>query len=332
MVTMEEVATAGPERRRPTDPTVHPGGGAFRHEALLYAGESDFLASVVPFVREGVVAGEPVMVAVSARKIACLRAALGADAGAVRFADMEELGANPARIIPAWRKFVDEHAGECRAPRGVGEPVWRGRRAAELDECVRHEALLNVAFADGPEWSLLCPYDVSSLAPDVVEEAHRSHPLLRRGGTAYESATYVDDLADVTVRTPLPDPPDAASTLVFWWGPLDDVRELVTRHADEARISAERAENLVLAVNEVATNSLRYGGGRGTLRAWRDHEALVCDVRDGGHLDELLIGREHPSAHVENGRGLWIANQLCDLVQVRSSTLGTTVRLRAWID
>jgi hypothetical protein len=28
------------------------------------------------------------------------------------------------------------------------------------------------------------------------------------------------------------------------------------------------------------------------------------------------------------GRGLWIANQLCDLVQIRSSAAGTVVRMQ----
>jgi hypothetical protein len=44
--------------------------------------------------------------------------------------------------------------------------------------------------------------------------------------------------------------------------------------------AAEPFAALVLAVDEVATNSLRHGGGRGTLRIWRDADAVVCEVRD----------------------------------------------------
>src|SRR3712207_5794849 len=94
----------------------------FSHEALLYAGERDFVRRTAAFAREGAAAGEPVLVMVGGEKIDALRAELGDDVEGVRFADMREVGANPARIIPAWRDFAAEHAG--RRLRGVGEPVW----------------------------------------------------------------------------------------------------------------------------------------------------------------------------------------------------------------
>ena len=66
----------------------------------------------------------------------------------------------PGRIIPAWREFVAGTNG--RPIRGVGEPIWAGRRAAEIVECQLHEALLNLAVdTDTPLW-LLCPYDISA--------------------------------------------------------------------------------------------------------------------------------------------------------------------------
>src|SRR5213078_2999554 len=105
--------------------------------------------------------------------------ALGDDANRVTFADMAKVGANPARIIPAWKAFAADAAGTAaRRPfRGIGEPIWAGRSADELIECQRHEALLNLAFVDTPGFRLLCPYDVSSLGPDVLDEARRSHPI-----------------------------------------------------------------------------------------------------------------------------------------------------------
>ena len=46
---------------------------AFCHEALFYDGETAYLEGTVPFLREGVRAGEPVMVVVREDKIALLR-------------------------------------------------------------------------------------------------------------------------------------------------------------------------------------------------------------------------------------------------------------------
>ena len=82
------------------------------------------------------------------------------------YADMSELGQNPARIIPAWRDFVDAGDGQASPRRGIGEPIWVGRSDVELIECQRHESLLNVAFDEAPTWWLLCPYDTSAPRPD----------------------------------------------------------------------------------------------------------------------------------------------------------------------
>jgi anti-sigma regulatory factor (Ser/Thr protein kinase) len=88
-----------------------------------------------------------------------------------------------------------------------------------------------------------------------------------------------------------------------------------------------RTEDFVLAANEIATNSVRYGGGRGVLRIWDEDDALVCEIRDAGLIDLPLAGRERPQPGQTSGFGLWLANHLCDLVQVRSDPAGTVVRL-----
>src|SRR4029453_14786804 len=137
---------------------------------LLYAGEVDFLAGTLPFLREGVAADEPVLVVVSAARIGLLRSALGRDADRVAFADMADVGANPARIISAWRDFVAPSQPARGRARGIGEPIWAARTPAELVECQRHETLLNLSFAGVPAWWLLCPYDTTALGPEGLGE------------------------------------------------------------------------------------------------------------------------------------------------------------------
>src|SRR3954471_13440445 len=128
----------------------------FRHEALFYSGDDGFLAGTIPFLSDGVDARQPCLVVVSADRIAMLQSALGDTGDSVFYADMAGVGRNPARIIPAWRKFLDEHATGGRPVGGIGEPIWAARTPAELVECQRHEALLNVAFANSSPspWSL----------------------------------------------------------------------------------------------------------------------------------------------------------------------------------
>jgi anti-sigma regulatory factor (Ser/Thr protein kinase) len=301
---------------------------AFRHEALFYAGEDEFLASTVPFIVDGLERDEPVLVVVDAPKIDALRNALGGAADDVQFADMADIGRNPARIIPAWRDFVNANGAGTRRLRGIGEPMSRDRSDAAITECHHHESLLNLAFADTGAWWLLCPYDTAGLPAEVVAEAYRTHPFLFEQGR-HRSSPWARDPSGLgtPLQDPLPDPPANTRELAFDAKGLTAVRTLVHDLGAKARLGATRIADLVLAANEVATNSIRHGGGRGTLRVWLDDRAVVCDVRDAGRLHDPMVGRRRPRPDQIGGRGLWLVNQLCELVQIRSSTAGTTVRL-----
>ncbi|HEY7830979.1 MAG TPA: sensor histidine kinase [Solirubrobacteraceae bacterium] len=299
----------------------------YRHEAFFYAGSEQFIAGTLPFIHEALAANEPILVVLDETKIALLRQQLGADSERVLFADMAEVGINPARIIPAWEDFLDRHAAPGRRLWGIGEPIWAARTPAELAECQRHEALLNVAFSD-PAFSLLCPYDTLSLAPEVIAEARRNHPLLREGALPIASIDYpgAEFLATPFDET-LPEPPPGVPVVDFQANTLRDVRALVTADAIRAGLSDGRTADLLLAVNEVATNSLLHGGGRGTVCLWQESTALICEVRDEGRIEDPLVGRRRPTPGSVGGHGLWLANQLCELVQVRTFLTGSAVRL-----
>jgi anti-sigma regulatory factor (Ser/Thr protein kinase) len=301
----------------------------FRHEALLYSGWAEFIAGTVPFIRGGLEAGEPVLVVESAAKIDMLRMALGHDAGEVLFADMGEVGSNPARIIPAWHDFVARQADSGRRLRGIGEPIWKGRSGDELIECQRHESLLNVAFGRGLPWWLMCPYDTENLDEAVIDEARRSHEYVTERATGNQRSEMFRGVegSGAPFDAPLPEPGTGVRHLSFKSEDLVAVRRLVFRHARAARLAPARADELVTAVNEVATNSVRHGGGSGSLRLWQDRSSMVCEIRDKGRFNRPLVDRERPSRDIAAPRGLWLANQLCDLVQIRSLPEGTVVRL-----
>jgi len=299
----------------------------YRHEALFYASPDEFLDETLAFVRAGLADDEPVLVVLAPEKNARLGDALGADRGRVEFADMHRVGANPARIIPAWNDFLARHAASGHRLRGIGEPISASHRGAELEECHRHEALLNVAFGD-PAFSLLCPYDVSALTDDVLDAARRHHPAVRAGGASSSSADYLGAPAFCRpYGSRLPAPPADAVRLEFDRDGLAAVGKQVRAAAIAAGLTAERRADLVLAVHEVAANSVRHGGQAGSLFAWRDADRVVCEVRDLGYIHDPLADRRLADPDAVSGRGLWMANQLCDLVQVRTSAAGTAVRL-----
>jgi anti-sigma regulatory factor (Ser/Thr protein kinase) len=303
----------------------------FRHEAFLYAGQSDFVAGAARFLREGLAADEAMLVVEPRDRIAMLRDELGEDAGRVMFSDMSDVGANPARIIPAWREFVDVHGAGGKGLRGIGEPIWKERSEDELVECQRHESLLNVAFAGGRPWQLMCPYDTSRLDTAVIDEARRSHEFVSESGDRTVSAEFRGvEASAAPMDSALSEPRRAGRT--FEGDDLLEMRRQVASFATSEGLSAARATELVTAVNEVATNSIAYGGGEGTLRMWRTADAVVCEIRDGGDYRQPLADRVRPGERLDDRRGLWLANQLCDLVQIRTLPEGTVVRVHVKLE
>jgi anti-sigma regulatory factor (Ser/Thr protein kinase) len=298
----------------------------FSHQALFYRGEGEYLDGVVRFSRPGLAAGEPVIAALPNPRLELLREGLDGDAGRVQLIDMADLGRNPARIIPAVSDMVQAYAG--RRVHYVGEPIWADRSAEEICEAVRHEALINLAWSDA-SMRVLCLYDAEALDEDVIADAHRTHPTLVDHGAERASRDFMRHALPRSCERPLPDPPPEAISLAFGRLDLAQLRALVSQQALAAHFGYDQVADLVLAVNEVATNSVRHAGGRGQLRVWRKDDELICEVRDHGHIADPLAGRLRPDPAAPAGRGLWMVNQLCDLVEMRSNDGGTTVRLHA---
>jgi anti-sigma regulatory factor (Ser/Thr protein kinase) len=298
----------------------------FSHQLALYDDADGFLASAVPFLRDGLEAGEPILVALSPAKIELLRGELGTDAGGIEFADIEGFGRNPARLIPAWRDFLDARPLDGGGIRGLGEPIWPARSPAAVDECERHESLLNLAFHDVPATAILCCYDSRALDDDVLDAALLSHPQERTGNTAADNPEW-DDHRPEPFAGVLAPPPLGAFALGFDRDTLHTLRAATGLEAAESGLSEQRAADVVLAVAELAANSVVHGGGHGTATIWREPQALVVEVQDEGLIKQPLAGRVRPTPTQENGRGLWVANQVCDLVQIRSGSAGTRARL-----
>ena len=108
---------------------------------------------------------------------------------------------------------------------------------------------------------------------------------------------------------------------------LSQVRALVLQHAREAGLAEDRANDLVLAVSEVAANTLRHTRSTGTLAIWHDADEVVCEIHDQGVITDPLAGQRKPPPSASGGHGLWIVHQVCDLVELTSDASGTTVRM-----
>jgi anti-sigma regulatory factor (Ser/Thr protein kinase) len=283
---------------------------AFAHPVLFYRGASDYLTGTVPFIRTALAAGEPVAVAVPTPRLRLLCDELGADAHGVWMVDMSVVGRNPGHIIPGvLRAFADKHDGPVRM---IDEPVWPTRTAAEYAACAQHEAMLNYAFAD-LDATVLCPYDAENLTQDVLDDAQRTH----------NTPKYAPDAVVEKYNEPLEVPGEARTHTTHTGFP--PIRRFVADFATHAGL--ERVADMVLAVDELTANSVRHGGGAGTVYLWSEPGSVVCQVEDHGHLLNRLAGRVPAAVTQFGGRGLLLVNHLADLVRIHTTSAGTAIRV-----
>jgi len=302
-----------------SDPAARDGG--IRHVACFYRTSDEYLELIQGFVRRGLTRCEPVFVAVPKVQ---LPPGWQLPAGPhVTVADMQDLGGNPARIIPAVRAFADSYPGQ--RVRYLGEPAWPTRSAAELQEAVRNEALINLAFGEA-DVNILCPYNVAELPGSVISDVRSTHPTLRTGDEELASEAY---LGPADVPASLGQPllaPDSAQALSYEHD-RRPVRSLVAAVAGRAGLAAPRCTDLVIAASEVAANTLRHTSGGGVVRLWTTHDEVLCQIEDTGFITDPLAGYRRPAGDLPGGQGLWLVNQVCDLAEIRTSTVGTTIRL-----
>jgi len=297
------------------------------HDALFYNSDQDLVTALVPFVREGLERGDAVTAAVTRSNIALLCDALGADATAVSFIDRDEWYKRPASTVAGWQRLL---AGAIerghRYMRLIGEvgfgaderhPTW-----------TRYEAALNQVFAQAPAW-IVCPYDTRALPAALLGDARRTHPTVMAHPNRRDSDSYLP--AEQFLRT-VPEPmPTVAGPPAITMELKDDVA--VARHSLATLMAAygwsglHRGDDLMLAMSEIAANSIRHGHEPRYLRIWVDGRRITCEVGDSGPgPEDPLLGYRPPNQALAGGRGLWIAQQLCDALAIDQRGATTVVR------
>jgi anti-sigma regulatory factor (Ser/Thr protein kinase) len=118
-------------------------------------------------------------------------------------------------------------------------------------------------------------------------------------------------------------PPDDARVLRYR-ADLAGVRAFAAAAARQAGLMPGRARDFVIAVSELAGNTLAHTKGPGTLTVWSTRHELIGQVRDAGHITGPRPGQAGPGAV---GHGLWVVRQVCDRVQIRTGSAGTVIEV-----
>jgi MEDS: MEthanogen/methylotroph, DcmR Sensory domain len=310
---------------------VSPAEGAFQHAACVYTSDSQFLDTALPFLADGLALGEPVLAVTNPANLELLGAALGESSGDVDYAESAFFGRRPPRRVAAVYRYWKGAQGSLRSGRVriLAEPVWAGRSAREITAWTRMEAALNVTLAT-TSISMICPYDARTTGADILAGALRTHPVQVAGSAQSPSPQYADPAAFARScdTRPLAQPSDGAETFDFD-GDLRGLRRFIVGSADAHGVAGDRADMLVLAVSEVGAYLKDRWPTSATVRTWEQPGAVVCDFRQpGASLDDPFLGLRPAELVPGDGDGLWLANQICDWMDIRSDAGGCTIQLQ----
>jgi anti-sigma regulatory factor (Ser/Thr protein kinase) len=297
------------------------------HALLTYRTTPELVDVAAPFLAAGVERGERVLAVLDRPKARAVAEALDHRAEAVGFVEPAAWYRSPGLAVDGLHRLIGDRAG---APvRAIGELRWSAGSAAERREWSRYEALLNLAFA-GAGARVICSYDLTSAPDEAVASARAAHPCIAGPEGVRPNPGYGDP-AEVSRRLDVPlDPPPPGHLAVEFGARAAGARGVVAEACRRCGLSAQRADDVVLAAHELVTNAIRHGGGGGVLRVWTEDGAVVCQIEDRGDgIRDPLQGFLPPPDHGCGGWGLWLARHLADLVEVRAGAGGTTVRLRA---
>ncbi len=304
------------------------------HQAVLYDSEEDLLGTVVPFLREGVRAGEPTVVVAGQMAEALLRGALP-EADQLVFLDRRE-HPRPSSTITAFRElFAGYVAAGASGIRLVGQ-LAPATLAASWWWWARYEAARNHVYDEFPLASM-CLYDTRSTPRHVVGDVLATHPQLATVHGQRPSEGYRPTTEFLAGHAPMPDPLEAGAPLIdLVDAPLADARHAVWDADRAGRLAASvDVEAVVLMVNEALTNAARHGLLPARFRLWAGADRVVVAVGDHGPgpadpLAGLLPARHalagEPGRNSQGGQGLWLIHELADHVTLDQHPEGYTLR------
>jgi anti-sigma regulatory factor (Ser/Thr protein kinase) len=301
------------------------------HEAGFYGTDAEFRALIVPFVEEGIAAGEPVIIGYDDRKSGLLRSWL-TDPSAVEFIGDKNLYVTPARAIATYRRLFEFHVAMGAGQIRIAGDVPHAGNGGRFEGWDRYESAVNTVWQDFPVWGR-CLYDAATTPAAVLDVVERAHPRIvspsgqRRASDRYQDALVFEGLPHA------PDPLEDSTPLIE----LIDRSAADARHAlaqiGPGRVASATLEDLLIGVTEAVSNARRHGQPPTTVRIWATTGRIVVTVHDAGHGPADRLAGLVPAPGSTSGRGLGLGlgvmHQLDLEITLRQAEDGFTIRLSA---
>lgn len=301
---------------------------SFVHHVNVYDSDRGFLEMAMPFVEEGLAAGDAVLLATTPANLALLGGALGARADDVDRVESALFGPRPPQRVAAFHRYWRQKSVGDRAVRMVAEPVWAGRSPRDVTAWTRMESGLNAVLAGTGIW-MICPYDSRVVDPVIVANARRTHPeeFTGDGITGCPDFAEPAEFARMLDTEPLPDPPAEITTHAFD-GDLSRIRRVAADHAAAHGLTGERHALFVLAVAEAVAYLAGAGADGLTARVWVNAGSITWELHSpGGHFVDPFVGFLPPRLEAGPGDGLWMTRQICETVDLYTDATGSRLRL-----
>jgi anti-sigma regulatory factor (Ser/Thr protein kinase) len=309
-----------------------PGGrrARFAHVAVLYGSDAQLRNLLLPYLAGALGRREEVLLAISVTAERVLRDALGDAAGSVQWGgpglSYDRLG----RMFAAFGDYLEQRHRAGLPAHVIGEPD-ADISADRLSQYLRHLSMASEVYA-----VYGCPmlflWDERRYPPEVMAHVRAVHPLLLGSGGPITNAEYCAPFDYLTANTPsapaAPIDPDLDMLLDSAEG-LAVLRRRLRSWGTDAALCDRDTDDIVIAVDEIATNALEHGQPPARVRGWSTTDAVFVRVDDHGRTGiPPTIGYVRPPTDAQRGRGVWMARHLADVLTTHHNSTGTTVAMR----
>jgi anti-sigma regulatory factor (Ser/Thr protein kinase) len=303
--------------------------GEFAHVAALYASDEQLRGLLLPYLDEGLRRQEHILAVISEDARRVLHDALGDAANRVQWGST---GVSYDRLGQMFEGFTGYLAQQFRAgvpTRVIGE-FDSGSSPDRVSQYLRYESMANEVYAPYG-YPVVCLWDQRRYPPDVLDHVRAVHPQLLDTRGPITNADYRMPIDYLTRDQRSPAAP-VDLDLVVHLGSADDLGPLRRRLRSwgaNCGLADQDTDDIVIAVDEIATNALEHGQPPACVRGWTTPDALFIQVDDQGRTCiPASTGYHRPSTDARRGRGIWIARHLADVLTTHTGDTGTTVAMR----